>query len=97
MMLAVDAGITLGEAVVKTSENGGFSADQVAEMAVEKIIHVSDDTIAPLRDQAHAFKENIQAILRYYMKFAIEQDRATVCTELRKAGYDELAKHFRSI
>jgi|TARA_R110000824_G_scaffold55820_3_gene153485 hypothetical protein len=97
MMLAVDAGITLGEAVVRTSDGGGFSPDEVAEMAVEKIIHVSDGTIAPLRDQAHAFKENIQAILRYYMKFAIEQDRATVCAELRKAGYGDLAKHFRSI
>ena len=96
-MLAVDAGITLGEAVVNTSENGGLSAELVAEMAGEKIIHVADGTIAPLRDQAHAFKENIQAILRYYMKFAIEQDRATVCAELRKAGYDDLAKHFRSI
>ena len=96
-MLSVDAGITLGEAVVRTSDDGGFSPDQVAEMAVEKIIHVSDGTIAPLRDQAHAFKKNIQAILLHYMKFAIEQDRATVCAELRKAGYDDLAKHFRSI
>ena len=97
MMLSVDAGITLGEAVVRTSENGGFSADQVAEMSVEKINNVSDGTIAPLRDQAHAFKENIQAIFLHYMKFAIEQDRATVCAELRKAGYEDLAKHFRSI
>jgi hypothetical protein len=96
-MLAVEAGITVGEVVVKTTERGGFTADQVAEMAVEKIIHVSDGTIAPLRDQAHAFKSHIQAVLCHYMKFAIEQDRATVCAELRKAGYDDLAKHFRSI
>ena len=96
-MLAVEAGITVATAVVKTSENGGFSADQVAEMAVEKIIHVSVGIIAPLRDQAHAFKGHIEAILCHYMKFAIEQDRATVCAELRKAGYDDLAKHFRSI
>ena len=66
-------------------------------MAVEKIIHVSDGTVAPLRDQAHAFKGHIEAILCHYMKFAIEQDRATMCAELRKAGYDDLAKHFRSI
>jgi hypothetical protein len=96
-MLAVDAGITVGDIVVKTTEKGGFTSDQVAEMAVEKIIHVSDGTVAPLRDQAHAFKNHIQTILRHYMKFAIEQDRATVCAELRKAGYDDLAKHFRSI
>jgi|TARA_R100000656_G_scaffold124796_1_gene103880 hypothetical protein len=96
-MLAVDAGVTVGVAVVKTTEKGGFTADQVAEMAVEKIIHVSDGTVAPLRDQAHAFKDHIQTILCHYMKFAIEQDRATVCAELRKAGYGDLAEHFRSI
>jgi|TARA_R110002020_G_scaffold241091_3_gene454190 hypothetical protein len=96
-MLAVDAGVTVGDVVVKTTDAGGFTPDQVAEMAVEKIIHVSDGTVAPLRDQAHAFRNHIENILRYYMKFAIEQDRATVCAELRKAGYDDLAKHFRSI
>ena len=96
-MLAVEAGIMVGKAVVKTTERGGFTADQVAEMAVEKIIHVSEGTVSPLRDQAHAFKDHIQAIFLHYMKFAIEQDRATVCAELRKAGYDDLAKHFRSI
>ena len=96
-MLAVDAGVTVGEVIVKTTNKGGFTPEQVAEMAVEKIIHVSDGTVAPLRDQAHAFKGHIEAILCHYMKFAIEQDRATVCAELRKAVYDDLAKHFRSI
>ena len=96
-MLAVDAGVTVGNVVVKTTDTGGFTSDQVAEMAVEKIIHVSDGTVAPLRDQAHAFKDHIQTILCHYMKFAIEQDRATVCAELRKAGYGDLAEHFRSI
>ena len=96
-MLAVDAGVTVGEVIVKTTNKGGFTPEQVAEMAVEKIIHVSDGTVAPLRDQAHAFKGHIEAILCHYMKFAIEQDRATVCAELRKAGYGDLAEHFRSI
>ena len=96
-MLAVDAGVTVGEVIVKTTNKGGFTPEQVAEMAVEKIIHVSDGTVAPLRDQAHAFKGHIEANLCHYMKFAIEQERATLCAELRKAGYDDLAKHFRSI
>ena len=96
-MFAVETSTIVGAAVVKTTEEGGFTPEQVAAMAVEKIIHVSDGTVAPLRDQAHAFKAHIQAILCHYMKFAIEQDRATVCAELRKAGYDDLAKHFRSI
>jgi|19_taG_2_1085344.scaffolds.fasta_scaffold53201_2 hypothetical protein len=97
MMLSVDAGATVGAAVAKTTENGGFTPEQVAEMALEKIIHVSDGTVAPLRDQAHAFRQYIRDTLLFYMKFAIEQDRATVCANLRKAGYDELAKQLRSI
>jgi hypothetical protein len=96
-MLSVDAGVTVGMAEVKTTDNGGFTPEQVAEMAVAKIIQVSDGTIPPLRDQAHAFKNHIKATLIHYMKFAIEQDRATVCAKLRKSGHADLAEHFRSI
>ena len=96
-MLSVDTGITVGVATVKTSDNGGFTPEQIAEMAADKIIHVADETIPPLRDQAHAFKNHIRATLVYYMKFAIEQDRATVCAKLRKSGFIDLAEHFRSV
>jgi|TARA_Y100000310_G_scaffold341630_1_gene441414 hypothetical protein len=96
-MLSVDAGTAVGEAVARTTEEGGFTPEQVAEMALEKIIHVSDGTVAPLREQAHAFKRYIRDTLLFYMRFAIEQDRATVCADLRKAGYDELAKQLRSV
>ena len=97
MMLSVDAGATVGVAVAKTTENGGFTPEQVAEMALEKIIHVSDGTVAPLRDQAHAFRQYIRDTLLFYMKFAINQDRATICFELRKAGHEDLAKYVKDM
>ena len=40
---------------VQTTNNRGFSPDEVAERCVEKLISVSDDAHPAIRDQAKAF------------------------------------------
>ena len=44
---------------IHTSTNGPLSAEQLAEMAADEIVSVSDTAPAPIRDQAHVFKKAV--------------------------------------
>ena len=43
---------------IKTTENRGFTPDEVAERCVEKLISVSEGSHPAIRDQANAFKKH---------------------------------------
>ncbi len=84
-MLPVVSGVE-----VRTTDNRGFTPDEVAQRCVDKIIFVGDQTHPAIRDQAHAFKEHIRAVVSFYIKDAIRNDRHTIATRLRDAGHPEL-------
>ena len=52
---------------IYTSNNGPLSAEQLAEMAANEIVSVSDDAPQPIRDQAHAFRGQIVKVITKYM------------------------------
>jgi hypothetical protein len=43
-----------------------------------------------VREQARAFKESVKHVVAFYLKEAVEQDRATIAHRLREAGYPDL-------
>jgi hypothetical protein len=96
-MFEIDASISVGEVSVITTDNRGLSVEEAAQMAVNKILYVSKDAPDPLREQAMAFKDTVHKVIVHYMKYAINQDRATIAAKLREAGYPELAKNLRSL
>ena len=82
---------TVGTASVMTSEKGGLSNDQIAEMLTNKLIYVSDDAPEPIRLQAEAFKEKVRNLAQYYIELARKEERATICAKVLEAGQHELA------
>ena len=52
---------------VYTSSNGPLSSEQLAEMAVNDIISVSEDAPQPVRDQAHIFREQMKTVIAKYI------------------------------
>ena len=52
---------------VYTSSNGPLSSEQLAEMAVNDIISVSEDAPQPVRDQAHIFREKMKIVIAKYI------------------------------
>jgi hypothetical protein len=77
---------------VATKDFGGFTPEEVAERALDKIISVGDNSHPLVRDQALAFREHIRAVLVFYMKEAIKFDHVTLANRLREAGHPELIK-----
>ncbi len=82
---------------IKTTENRGFTPDEVAERRVEKLISVSDTTHPAIRDQAQAFKKHMEKVVAFYMREAIRSDRTTVYNALIDAGHPELADAIRRL
>ena len=96
-MLDVSASVSVGNIEVLTTDNKGHSIEEVAQMAADRILYVADEAPPPIRDQAIAFKDTLKQTLIYYMRQAVEQDRATICAKLRQNGYSDLADNLRSL
>jgi len=82
---------------VVTTNNRGFTPEEIADRCVEKLMYVSEDAPPAIKDQAKAFKERMRAVIAFYMEEAIKNDRATMYTKLAQAGHSELADIIRRL
>jgi hypothetical protein len=82
---------------VETTENRGFSPDEVAARCVERIISVSDSAHPAIRDQAKAFRGHLEKLVAFYMREAIKSDRTTIYNALKDAGHPDLAEAIRRL
>ena len=82
---------------VRTTDRRGFTPEETAEMAADKIISISDSANPIIRDQAKAFRKHMVAVLSFYMCQAIKSDRTTVYNALNDAGHRDLAELIRRL
>jgi len=88
----IETGIDLGGVKVFTTDNRGFTAEEIAERALDKIIYVGDQSHPVIAEQARTFKEHIKRVLVHYLGEAQESERITICAKLSQAGHPEIAK-----
>jgi len=79
-----------GSVTVATSSGRGFTPEEIAERALDKIIHVGSNTHPAIRDQAESFKDDIRQVLVYYMHEAVRSNKVTLKNKITKAGHPEL-------
>ncbi len=89
-MITVQSPVLLGGVTVQTTSGRGFTPEEIAERALDKIISVGDDSHPAVRDQALAFREKIRHVLVFYMKEAVQSEKTTIANRLREAGYPDL-------
>ena len=87
----------VGSVNIKTSQNGGLTNEQIADLAVDKIASVSDQAPPHVRQQAKLFKEQLKGILYYYILLARKEERATIMQALRSSGHKEMAEYIRRL
>lgn len=78
--------------MVHSVSHRGFTPDELAEQALNKIIYVGDQSHPAIRDQANAYRDHIRAVLTFYMQRAIQSNNTTLANRLREAGHPELVK-----
>ena len=89
-MVSVQGTSAVGWVQVATTDNRGLTPEELADRAVERIIHVGDQSHPVIRDQARAFRDAIRQVRVHYLTEAVVQDRATIAQRLRQAGHPDL-------
>ncbi len=80
----------VGNVMVHTTHNRGFTPEEIAERALDKIIYVGQQSHPAIRDQAEAFKDSIRQVLVYYMHEAVRSHKVTLTNRIVDAGHPEL-------
>lgn len=81
---------SVGNVMVMTTQGRGFTPEEVAERALDKIIYIGSHAHPAIRDQAEAFKDSIRGVLVHYMHEAVRSHNVTLANKITKAGYPEL-------
>ncbi len=80
----------IGLIQIATVDYRGFTPEELADRALDKIIQIGDQSHPVIRDQAVAFREHIRGILVFYMNEAVKFDRVTIAQKLKDSGHAEL-------
>lgn len=91
-MSGFSGGMQIGPVNVFTTQNRGFTAEEIADRALDKIIYVGDQSHPAILEQAKAYKEYIRDVLVKYLKEAQQSERTTICAKLTLQGHSDLAK-----
>lgn len=90
-MLGAQGTAQVGEVQAFGTHGRGLNVEELADLALRKIIHIADTAHPEIREQANQFKENLRPVLMRYMHQAIRSDRTTLYNNLRGAGFPEAA------
>lgn len=90
-MLSVNGSGSVGSVNAYTTNGRGLNVEELADMAMRKLVHIADTAPPDLREQANQFKAQIRLLLIAYMHQAIKSDRTTLYNQLRGAGFAEAA------
>lgn len=94
-MISVSTSIDVGSVFVETTDKRGFTPEEIAERCLNRVVSVADTAMPEVQAQAQAFKDQIRAVLVFYMKEAAKSDRTTVYNALLDAGQKDLAELIR--
>lgn len=90
-MMGENIGASLGQVMVATTDNGGHDPEFWAQVTTNKILQISEDAPAHVRQQAEAFKNEVYSVILRGMKSAIFSDRTTIAQTLRGQGHTQFA------
>lgn len=87
----------VGDFLVRTTENRGFTPEEITEDLLTKLIFISGEAHPVIKEQAVAFRDQIRPVIVYYMKQAVRSDRTTLAAQLSKQGHTDMADIIRRL
>lgn len=82
---------------VHTTHHRGFTPEEVTVRCMDRILSISENAPEPVREQALAFRAQIERTILFYMREAVHSDRLTVENALREAGRPDLGEMIRRL
>ena len=87
----------IGKVSVATTSFRGMTPEELADMAMEKILFVGDTCPPVIKAKARAFQKQVRDIIIIYLKQAVKSDRTTLINELNQAGLHDAAAVIRRL
>ena len=91
-MISANGAMQIGDIVLTTVSDRGFTPEELAERALDRILYVGRNSHPVIQEQAEAFRDQIRGVLVEYMKQAIRSNHTTLANRFRDAGHPELVK-----
>ena len=91
-MISSTGGALLGDIRAMGVSGRGFTPEELADNAVDRIISISATADPVIRQQAEAFRQHIRAVLVSYGKQCVKSNHTTIANRLRDAGHPELTQ-----
>ena len=82
--------LEVGNVEVLTTQGRGFTPEEIADRALDKIIYVGSSAHPASREQAEAYRESIRNVLVFYLTEAVRSHNVTLANQFTQAGYPEL-------
>lgn len=87
----------VGQVKVYTTSHRGFTPEEIAERAIDKIVYVGDQSHPLVTAQARAFRDKVFNILVQYLREAQESERVTICAKLDQQGLEDISNVIRRL
>ena len=91
-MISASGGVLLGDIRAMGVSGRGFTPEELADNAVDRIISISASADPVIRQQAEAFRQHIRAVLVSYGNQCVRSNHTTISNRLRDAGHPELTQ-----
>ena len=88
---------SVGAFEVRTTNERGFTPEEITEDLLAKLIFISTESHPAIREQAIAFRDQIRPVIVHYMKQAVRSDRTTLAAQLSKQGHHDMAEIIRRL
>ena len=91
-MISAAGGVLLGDIKAMGVSGRGFTPEELADNALDRIISISSNADPVIRQQAEAFREHIRMVLVSYGRQCVKSNHTTISNRLRDAGHPELTQ-----
>ena len=91
-MISTAGAMEVGMVKVGTMSGRGFTPEEIAEQALDKIISIGNNSHPVIQAQAEAFRTEIRGVLVSYLRQAVASHNTTLTNRFRDAGHPELVK-----
>ena len=91
-MLSTEGGMEIGKVTVATVSGRGFTPEEIAEQALDRIISIGNNSHPVIQAQAEAFRKEIKGVLVRYLHQAVASHNTTLTNRFTDAGHPELVK-----
>ena len=96
-MLDSNSTTEIANPFVFTSTNRGHSPEEMAEMAMNKIMVVSNTAPPVIKEQAMAHRDRLKEILIFYMERMAQSERTTIWALMKQQGHEDMAEIIRRL